>query len=236
MSKLNWISDDNLTKAVQSILIKAKSAKMDATKNFGKNVVDPFSAIFEMAGFGMDYDNWVISEEARQAQKTLQNSIGEFHQTILGSCANWEDKGKGSIVDLVNTKEKVIAEVKNKFNTVSGGRLADSYISLESAVMNKTSIYKNYTAYFVHIIPDKPTRYNKLFTPSNKEKGQKCPENDLIRQIDGASFYTLVTGEINALQNLFAALPLVISEISGANPLEKDKLKLLFQVAYGQPV
>jgi hypothetical protein len=236
MSKLNWISDDDLTKAVQSILIKAKNAKMDATKNFGKNVVDPFSAIFEMAGFGMDYDNWVVSEEARQAQKTLQNFIGEFHQTILGSCTGWEDMLRGNIIDLVSRDNNIIAEVKNKHNTVSGGKLADLYISLESAVMNKTSIYKNFTAYFVNIIPDKPGRYNKLFTPSNKETGQKCPDNDLIRQIDGASFYTLVTGEINALQNLFGVLPAVISEISGVNPLEKDKLKLLFQAAYGQPL
>ena len=206
---------------------------MDVSQNFGKNVVDPFSAIFEMAGFGMSYDNWVTSEEARQAQKTLQNFIGEFHQIILGSCTGWKDLKRGNIIDLHSDSNKIIAEVKNKFNTLSGGKLAELYWSLESAVMNKTSVYKNHTAYYVSIIPDRPGRYNKPFTPSNKEKGQKCPENRLIRQIDGASFYTLVTGEVDALQNLFNVLPSVISEINTTTPLENDKLKALFKLAYG---
>jgi len=233
MPRLNWISDEDLTKAVQNILITAKKAKMDASHNFGKNVVDPFSAIFEMAGFGMTYDSWLVSEEARQAQKTLQNFIGEFHQIILGSCSDWEDKTKGSIIDLLSNNNKIIAEVKNKHNTISGGKLADLYWSLESAVMNKTSFYKGYTAYYVSIIPNKPKRFNKPFTPSDKEKGQRCPENALIRQIDGASFYTLVTGEINALQDLFNVLPTVISEITTITQLESDKLKALFKLAYG---
>jgi hypothetical protein len=233
MPKLNWISDNDLTKAVQNILIIAKKAKMDVSVNFGKNVVDPFSAIFEMAGFNMNYDSWIVSEEARQAQKTLQNFIGEFHQIILGSCDGWEDLKRGNIIDLLSHPNKTIAEVKNKYNTLSGGKLAELYWSLDSAVMNKTSVYKNYTAYYVSIIPDRPGRYNKPFTPSNKEKGQKCPENSSIRQIDGASFYTLVTGEINALEELFEVLPIVISEVTTIHPPETDKLKALFKLAYG---
>lgn len=233
MSKLNWITDHDLSSAVQNILLIAKNAKMESTKNFGKNVVDPFSAIFEMAGFGMSYNEWVINEEARQAQKTLQNFIGEFHQIILGSCTGWTDLKVGNIIDLYSAENKIIAEVKNKFNTVSGGKLAELYWSLETAVMNKTSIYKNYTAYYVSIIPKKSGRYNKPFTPSDKEKGQKCPENILVREIDGASFYTLVTGEVDALENLFDVLPEVIFELNSITPLESDNIKKLFKLAYG---
>jgi hypothetical protein len=233
MPKLNWISDEDLKEAVNHILIKAKKAKMDASRNFGKNVVDPFSAIFEMSGFGMSYDDWVTSEEARQAQKTLQNFIGDFHQNILGSCVDWQNMNTGKIIDLVSPKRRVIAEVKNKHNTISGGKLADLYHSLESAVMNKTSVYKGYTAYHAIIIPNKPIRYNKPFTPSNKETGQKCSENPLIRQIDGASFYTIVTGEVDALEQLYYVLPSVISSLSTITPLENDKLNALFKIAYG---
>ncbi len=233
MAKLNWISDDALTSAVKNLLETAKRAKKDVTRNFGKNVVDPFSAIFEMAGFNMDYNHWILSEEARQAQKTPQNFIGEFHQIILGSCKGWEDLKRGNIVDLVSHESKIISEIKNKYNTISGGKLSELYWSLESAVMNKTSIYKDYTAYYVCIIPKKAERFNKVFTPSNKDKGQKCPENPLIRQIDGASFYALVTGEHDALQNLFSVLPVVISEIASISSLEQDKLKTLFKMAFG---
>lgn len=233
MPKLSWISDDNLTTAVSALLEMATKAKDIATTRFGRNVVDPFSAIFEMAGFNMSYDEWLKSEATRQAQKTLQNFIGDFHQIILGSCDGWVNMQKGSIIDLLNTPNKIIAEVKNKYNTLSGGTLSDLYFSLESAVMNKTSVYKGFTAYYVSIISNSTQRFNKEFTPSNKQKGQKCPANSLIRQIDGASFYQLATGEINALEDLFDTLPIVISEITQQDALDTQKIKALFKLAYG---
>jgi len=233
MPKLTWISDADLTKAVGSLLGIAQGAKANAIANFGKNVVDPFSALFEMSGFNLDFTNWVVTEQSRQAQKTLQNFIGDFHQITLGSCAGWVNLHVGNIVDLVNNNTHVVAEVKNKHNTISGGQLANLYYSLESAVMDKMSVYKNYTAYHVVIIPSEPLRYNKEFTPSDKKKGQKCPANALIRQIDGASFYELVTGSKTALEDLFDAIPVVIKEITGADTLDKPRLKALFKMAYG---
>ncbi len=92
--------------------------------------------------------------------------------------------------------------------------------------MPKNSIYKGYTAYYVTIIPKKPARYNKLFTPSNKEKGEKCQLNESIRMIDGASFYSLVTGRPDALEELFNHLPSIIEKLSGKALLKKDKSKL----------
>ena len=233
MAKLNWISDEELIKSVTGLLSVARGAKTKAEKKFGKNVIDPFSAIFEMAGFEMSFTEWIESEKERQAQKTLQNFVGEFHQTLLGFCDGWSNMGKGKIIDLHSDEKKIVAEVKNKFNTISGGKLADLYWSLESAVMNKTSIYKGFTSYYVSIIPKEPNRFNKLFTPSDKEKGQKCPNNELIRHIDGASFYSLVTGENDALEKLFDALPVVISEITGRNIIDNRDVKRLFKLAYG---
>ena len=119
----------------------------------------------------------------------------------------------GSVVDLVCENEKIIAEVKNKYNTVTYGKLADQYYSLERLVMPKSSKYRKYTAYLVNIIPKKPERFNVIFEPSDKDKGAKCPRNELIRVIDGASFYTLVTGKENAINELYEALPSVIEDI-----------------------
>jgi hypothetical protein len=96
MPKLKWISDTDLKSAVQHLVILATKSKSDAIKNFNKNVVDPFSAVFEMSGFGMSYTEWVKSEEARQAQKSLQNHVGDFHQTILGSCTGWTNMKIGN--------------------------------------------------------------------------------------------------------------------------------------------
>jgi len=233
MARLTWISDTDLETVVAHLLAKAEQAKVQSSNQFGRNVIDPFSSIFEMAGFGLDYNEWVSAEKVRQAQKTLQNFIGEFHQNILGSCNGWTNLGVGNIVDLLNPNALLIAEVKNKYNTMSGGQLSTLYWSLESAVMNKTSVYKGYTAYYVEIIPKKPVKYNDPFTPSDKQTGNRCPTNQLIRQIDGASFYEIATGQPNALENLFDILPDVIHDLKGSNNLDKTQLKLLFKAAYG---
>lgn len=234
MALLPWIDNTNLLSAVEHLLITAKRAKKSAENEFGKNVIDPFSATFEISGFEMDYHTWKKSETARQAQKTLQNHVGDFHQKILGSVKGWDNKKTGNIIDLVSTDKKIVAEIKNKYNTISGGKLADLYYSLDSAIMPKTSIYKGYTAYYVEIIPKKKKRYDKEFTPSEGKKGKKCPLNDKIRQVDGASFYDLATDRKNALEELFDVLPKAIYTCSnGVIQLKNtEKLKVFFSAAF----
>lgn len=236
MAFLKWITDKNLKDAVTHLLNKSEEAKVNAKDEFGKNVIDPFSAMFEMAGFDVSYGAWLKNETNRQAQKTLQNHVGDFHQTVLGFSDGWKNMKTGNVMDLVSEKHKIIAEVKNKFNTISGGKLADLYHSLQGQVMPKNSLYKGYTAYYVAIIPKKPKRYNIEFTPSDKEDGEKCPANKNIREIDGASFYDLVSGHENALENLFDVLPEVILECSeGKYKINgKEKLKKFFNAAYKQ--
>lgn len=175
----------------------------------------------------------------RQCQKTLTNHIGNLHQKILGQVTGWQDLGTGGIVDLVCPSKQIIAEVKNKYNTVTGGKLAEQYYSLERLVTPKASQYKDYTAYFVNIIPKKPERFDLPFQPSDKDKGIKCPVNENIRIIDGASFYTLVTGREEAIQEFYDALPLVIEDIFRTDyglpnftlP-DKDLFKEYFLAAY----
>lgn len=231
---LKWIEDNKLETIVTNLLSKAHEARSGAVKKFGKNVIDPFSAIFEMAGFDIQYNDWIESEKTRQAQKTLQNHIGNFHQGILGCVEGWTDKKTGSVVDLVSTKKKVLAEIKNKYNTVSGGKLADLYDMLSNQVMPKNSIYKSFNAYYVCIIPRKPERYDRPFTPSDKEQGEKRPVNEKIRETDGASFYSLVTGSPTALEDLFDILPDLISKCSSGKYEieEREKLKEFFSLAF----
>lgn len=235
MPYLNWIDDKALESAVNTLLVSAKKAQQKAVKKFGKNVIDPFGALFEMAGFEIDYETWFKSETARQAQKTLQNTVGEFHQIILGSVKDWQNLKTGNVMDLLSHKHKILAEVKNKHNTVKGSNLSDLYKSLESEVMPKSSKYRGYTAYYVTIIPKKPERFNKPFAPSDKQTGTKLSVNEKIRIIDGASFYDIVTGEKNALENLFEVLPDVIFKNSNGkyNVKEKKNLKTFFSLAFG---
>lgn len=234
MPYLSWIADSSLKEEVSSLLSIAKIAQTSAVKEFGKNVIDPFAAIFEMSGFEIDYNTWLKSETTRQAQKTLQNHIRDFHQNILGYSTGWTNMKVGNVIDLFSKSNRIVAEVKNKYNTISGGKLSDLYYSLDGIISPKTSIYKGFTAYYVAVIPKKSGRYNKPFTPSDKDKGDKCPVNEHIREIDGASFYSLVTGSDTALKDLFDVLPNVINECSEGKYQFKDKAKLedFFNLAY----
>jgi len=234
MPWLSFIDDETLKKEVKHLLDTAQKAKINAPKKFGKNVIDPFSALFEMSGFNLSHDGWVENEMIRQAQKTLQNQTGTFHQNILGSIKGWENLGTGAVVDLVSHEKQIIAEVKNKYNTISGGKLSELYTTLENQVMPKSSRYKSYTAYYVTIIPKKAERNDNPFVPSDKEKGAKCPENELIRQIDGSSFYSLVTGEENALKTLYDCLPEVVQSVLDYQYSASDKQELsnYFQRAF----
>lgn len=235
MPYLKWIADGELEKAVAKLVGVAKEALVKSQEEYTKNVIDPFSAIFQVAGFGIDYNTWLVSEQTRQAQKSMQNHVGSFHQTILGGVEGWDDLTVGHGVDLACLERKIIAEIKNKYNTVAGGKLADQYYMLERLVTPKASKYKDFTAYFVAIIPKSATRYDGTFEPSDKDKGMKCPKNELIREIDGAGFYELVTGDPNALRDLFQVLPNVLEDIDDFKFTAQDKAQLsnFFEMAYG---
>lgn len=235
MPKLTWLDDDCLYDAVGKLLNIAELSLEKSEIYFNKNVLDPFSALFQISGFKISHEEWLIAEKTRQAQKSLQNHIGDFHQIILGGVADWDNLKTGGIIDIVNHSQKIIAEVKNKYNTVKGSDLSNLYRDLGNLVDTKYSNYKGYTAYYVTIIPRQPRRSNEPFCPSDKEKGAKCPPNDLIRIIDGASFYEVVTGKKSALYELYSVLPDVIEDLLNSAISEEDKeaLNNYFHSAYG---
>ncbi len=61
MPNLSFITDQSLYACVDALLLKANSAQKHAEKKFNKNVIDPFSPLFEMGGFNVAHDQWVKS-------------------------------------------------------------------------------------------------------------------------------------------------------------------------------
>ena len=227
MPYLSWISDADIEIEVQKILDTAKIATEKANIEFNKNVIDPFSILFEMAGFNItSVEAWEKGEKNRQSQKTLSNAFGTFHQGVLGRVSGWRDLGTGESADIESKNNKIIAEIKNKFNTVKGSDLVNTYDHLESLVMPITSKYRGFTAYCAEIIPKpkagKPQKYNIPLTPSDKATKTRRPDNEKIRRIDGGSFYDLVTGQSNALEDMYLQLPKIIQKIAPVKFKESD--------------
>ncbi len=232
MPRLSFISDQALAAAVKHLLDVAVEARIKVDKRFGRNVIDPFAVLFEMSGFKVDQDTWIVGEKNRQAQKTLQNHVGTFHQTILGSLDGWCDLGTGGVVDVISTQRKIISEIKNKHNTVKGSDRVKIYDQMETLVMTKGHQYKDFTAYYVEIIPKSGSRYNKPFTPPDSSKGKARHPNELIRQIDGHSFYALASGVPDALDQLFTVLPDVIESQSDYRFADRTFAQDFFKKAF----
>ena len=233
MSYVTFVDDTTYKSIVGKILLEGQNSTVKAMKDFNRNVIDPFAIVWELASFKIDFATWYQTELARQAQKTLSNKVGVFHQTFLGCVQGWEDLGVGKGVDLVNHQRKIIAEVKNKHNTLKGSSQVDLYEELHSLVMRNGHTYKDYTAYYVEVVPKTPIRYNVPFTPSDKKTSSKKPANELIRRIDGASFYSLITGVDDALEQVLQSLPNVIKDISAELDSQAlTKVREYFENAY----
>lgn len=233
MPYVSFIKDDDFKKIISEILVIANQAKKKAETKFNRNVIDPFSVLIEIGGFDIDFDTWVTSEKTRQAQKSLSNHVGLLHQKLIGCIAGWSDLGVGKLIDVVNSDKKIIAEIKNKHNTIKGADKIGLYKELDNLVMMKGHQYKDFTAYYVEIVPKKADRYNICFTPSDKSKGTKCSPNEKVRQIDGASFYALATGVEDALEQIFKSLPQVIKDCKAETKMAgAEKAMDFFKSAY----
>jgi type-2 restriction enzyme eco47II len=216
---LPWIKQDSLEHIVKKLLKEGAPKKIRLDN---RNVIDPFSALFDIAISHINFDVWEKAEIVRQHQKTLQNAIGKFHQMVLGSIDGCEDLGVGKIVDFKCEKKKIFAEIKNKFNTVKASDLKGVYKTIaEYRRMN----CPDYTGYYVQILTK--SRFNRCFTPSDNTSGSKPEPNPHIREIDGSSFYTLITGDEEALINLYKILPYVLQKVEpsfDADAIVKHKL------------
>jgi len=227
MAYLKFISDKDLCSAVTKVIKIIEAAEHDAEDKLHKNVVDPFSALFHGATHSISYKEWIEQEKSRQTQKTMQNAIGIFHQEILGSTFGWIDLGTGGGLDVVNEEMKIIAEIKNKFNTTKGNHRVEIYDAIRAKL--KMSEYSSYVGYYVEVIPQGKKKYDKPFTPPDNKTKKRRPTNKKIRVIDGVSFYAMATGRKNALQELFEALPQIIYD-KHKYKLNKKEAKEYFEL------
>lgn len=213
MSKYNlsFIGDEELYVEVEKVINIAKLASRDAEMNLYKNVIDPFSAVIDSMRQDISMTDWLEQEKARQIQKTLQNALGNFHQSVLGYSEGWDDLKVGGIADLRSDQNKIVAEVKNKYNTTKGNHRKNIYDDLLGLITKN----EGYIGYYVEIIPKSKKPYDKVFTPSDNVTKLRRPTNEHIRVIDGRSFYGLVTGQEDAVDQLYKALPSVVAEIIG---------------------
>ncbi len=235
---MTLIFPNNAAQAVVTSLVhKARQSVYEAETDLYKNNVDPFSALIDSMLQGIPLSNWVMQEKVRQSQKTLQNCIGNFHQSVIASFDGWEDLGTGKIIDIRNKDRNIVAEIKNKYNTTKGNHKIQIYRDIKATLYQPD--HNGFIGYYVEIIPSgrgAKTLYNKPFVPSdNTKNGERVIARDDIRVIDGRSFYKIVTGAEDALSQLYKALPEMIRKAlndSSIKPENETLFSELFEKAF----
>lgn len=230
MPYLSFISDDDLIKFTKELVDAAIKSEGKVEKNPYKNVIDPFSALVDAARQNISIDEWMVQEKSRQIQKSFQNAIGDFHQHLLGAIPGWQDAGEGGSYDVINEKKKIIAEIKNKHNTMNSGTQLAAYDKLAHWIDYGKD---GYTAYVVDIVPKNPKPYSLPFTPSERKVKRQTREN--LLRIDGRSFYALATGQDDALDQLYNILPKVLEtllHIDDTTLTNSSEFNPLFAKAY----
>ena len=203
------VFDRNKVKEVLKPIIDSTYKAQQEEKDIYKNTLDCFSAAIDASIRGITLEEWIESEKQRQAQKTLQNKIGDFHQKMLGTLEGVTDLGVGEVVDIICEDKKIVAEIKNKHNTTKGNHKKSIYDDLVSVLER----HEGYTGYYVEILPKNGRSYDKAFSPSDNTTKTSREKSEHIRVIDGKSFYKLITGDDNALKELYSLIPELTTEI-----------------------
>ena len=203
---LSWLKNEDLENAISQLQARIKAATKNVDQRIRKNVVDPFSSLLIASAFEAKGDMELKNlHRSSSISSGISSAIGNFHQSILSRVSGWENHDAG--YDLMNNERKIIAEVKNKHNTMNASNREQVINELSTALKQKGY---GWIAYLVIIIPKKPNRY---------ETGIQTTGGRDIREIDGASFYTMITGQETALRDLFNA---VLSALNSVKELPQE--------------
>lgn len=188
MNALPWLSDAAFNICVDNLIERIDDAQAEARERIDKNVPDPFwmSCVAHLRRVGSKED-LLDAQMAASISNGISSAIGNFHQKIIGNIKGFENHDAG--YDVESRKLKIVAEIKNKHNTMNSKNRKAVEQELRTIVSSKPG----YNGYLVIIIPRRAERY--------------CIQIDRrVYEVDGATFYEKATGSSSALRDLHNAL------------------------------
>jgi translation elongation factor EF-G len=200
---LDYISDEHLFSCIENLYNSYLKAKANISKKkFYSNKIDTIKLTFDSKFNDLDEKTLIKSEITRQIDKSINNSIGTFHEEILGGINKFE-KGNLSGFDIRATDDTLFADIKNKHNTMN----SSSSESLFQKLAHYADTYKKAKCYWVQILAK--SSFNE------KWKGEingKEYSHSRVYKISGDQFYRLLSGNENALFELYQILPQAIND------------------------
>lgn len=205
---VGFVPDSHFEKCVRHVCDAYESiTKSFEPESLQEHGIDPIKMTFDMVNGKLDFGSWLGKEKSRQDDKTVNNTIGEFHQMLLGGVEGWVDLGVGddSHLDLQKKDDMVFMELKNKENTVNSDSKKQVRKKLEDAFDGNPKA----NCYWAYIVAENGRSEDKKWWPYTHAKN----ENENIRRISGSKVYELVTGDGNNLERVWRVLPDAINNI-----------------------
>ena len=199
---VNFISDKHLLTCVENLHKSYLKAKNNISKkSFYTNKVDTIKLTFDAKFNGINEDDLIQSEILRQIDKSINNSIGTFHEQILGGIKGFE-VGNLSGFDINASDDTLFAILGNKDLSKN---ISDSVFE---KLANTARVFLKANFYFV-LLDDYSDMNEKWIIGHNEYSvSQKRVFKISIKQ-----FYATLTGQENAFQNLSDIIPKAIEEI-----------------------
>lgn len=200
---LSFITDEHLLNCVENLYNSYEKAKANISKSkFYKNKIDTIKLTFDSKFNDLDEQTLIKTEINRQIDKSTNNSIGTFHEEILGGIEGFEI-GKLSGFDIKAKDNTLFADIKNKHNTMN----SSSAESLFQKLATYADTYKKANCYWVQILA-KGSFCEKWFSEINGKEYS----HSRVYKISGDKFYALLTGNEKAFFELYSVLPKVIND------------------------
>lgn len=200
---LSFITDEHLFKCIENLHNSYIKAKANVSKKkFYSNKIDTIKLTFDASFNELDEKTLIKTEINRQIDKSINNSIGTFHEQILGGINGFEI-GNLSGYDIKASDNTLFADIKNKHNTMN----SSSAESLFQKLATYADSYKKAKCYWVQILA-KNSFNEKWFGDINGKEYS----HSRVYKISGDQFYKILTGNDNAFIELYQVLPKAISD------------------------
>jgi hypothetical protein len=187
---VNFISDEHLLTCIANLhksYLKTKSAV--TKKKFYKNKVDTVKLTFDAKFNDIDEETLIEGEILRQIDKSVNNSIGTFHEQVLGGIEGYE-VGKLSGFDIRAKDNTLFADIKNKHNTMNSSAAE----SLFQKLARYADTYKQAKCYWVQILAK--NSFNEHWAG---EINRKEYSHSRVYKISGDQYHALLSKQQDAL-------------------------------------
>jgi hypothetical protein len=198
---VDFISDKHLLQCIANLHKAYLKAKNNITKgNFYSNKVDTIKLTFDAQFNNINQESLIQAEILRQIDKSINNSIGTFHEQILGGIEGFQ-VGNLSGFDIKSNDGTLFAILN--FESLSQNIEEGIFEKL----CNDAQFKKNASYYYVDFSSNNDSLEKWVIRNEESSESHKR-----VFKTSGNKFYQLLTGNDDALSSLQSKLPIVIGD------------------------